>query len=168
MSMNEERTFWQKAGKWAARATWRQALSVPVLYVALGAARGAVLVLPFRLYAPLFGAPSTEPDEAEKASVLTPEAERNGARARRIGVIIEAVARFTPWKSNCLAQALVVAVCLRLLKIGFSVHFGVARTEDAVTAVEAHSWVMVGAFPVTGFRESRGMTCVQTFEHAPA
>ena len=86
-----------------------------------------------------------------------------GARARHIGRTIESVARFTPWNSNCLAQALVAALCLRVARIGFSVHFGMIASEKGAASIEAHSWVMAGAYPVTGYAESRGMTCLQTF-----
>ena len=140
--------------------TARQVLVSPLVFVALGLARATVLSVPFRIYAPIFGdlceeggaapAPSSEPSFA-------------GRRARHIGGTIEAVARFTPWNSNCLAQAIVAAVCLRIARIGYSVHFGMATSDTADQSIEAHAWVMAGAYPVTGYAESQGMTCLQTF-----
>ncbi len=166
--MRHERSLWRKAGEWAGRATVRKTLAAPLLYLALGAARAAVLILPFRAYAPIFGEPCAAGHSKPDAPSLSPEAHHEGARARRIGRTVEVIASTTPWKSNCLAQALVVAGCLRVLKIGFTVHFGVAQPEDTATPIEAHSWVMAGAFPVTGYRESLNMTCVHSFRYTSA
>lgn len=164
--MSEKVSLWRRARKRVARITARQALAAVPLFLALGAARAAALILPFRVYAPLFGepcAPGDPPMPTDEIERRRPEE----ARARHIGRTIESLARFTPWNSNCLAQTIVAAACLRVLKIGFRVHFGVAQSRQAATPIEAHSWVISGALPVTGYRESLGMTCVQTFCYKP-
>lgn len=144
--------------------TARQVLAFPFLFVALGLARATALCAPFRTYAPVFGELCEDPATAPPGVITTPRApSRAGRRARHIGRTIESVARFTPWNSNCLAQALVAALCLRVARIGFSVHFGMIASEKGAASIEAHSWVMAGAYPVTGYAESRGMTCLQTF-----
>ncbi|MEM6494245.1 MAG: lasso peptide biosynthesis B2 protein [Pseudomonadota bacterium] len=163
--MNEKVSLWRRARKGVAKITARQALAAVPLFLALGAARAAALILPFRVYAPLFGDPSPPTQSISPTPSNGVEDRREGARARHVGRTIETVARFTPWNSNCLAQTIVAAVCLRLLKIAFQVRFGVAQSQQAATPIEAHSWVMSGAFPVTGYRESLGMTCVQTFRY---
>ena len=139
-------------------ASLRQLIASPFLFAALGLARAMVLTMPFRFYAPLLGR-----DAPDSAAVSPPPPSEHGWRARRIGGLIEAVAQFTPWNSNCLAQTIVAALCLRALGIGYTVHFGVATNTGTLNALEAHSWVMAGEFPVTGFRESSGMTPVRTF-----
>jgi len=142
----------------------RQALAGPFLFLALGIARAAALSLPFRTYAPIFGELCDDPDTAPPHSIpATREPSREGRRARHIGRTIESAARLTPWNSNCLAQALVAAVCLRIARIGYCVHFGMAPGDKADQPIEAHVWVMAGSYPVSGYAESQGMTCLQTF-----
>ncbi|MEO0589268.1 MAG: lasso peptide biosynthesis B2 protein [Pseudomonadota bacterium] len=144
--------------------TVRQAFAGPFVFIALGIARAAALSLPFRTYAPIFGEVCDDHATAPPSAIpAAREPSREGRRARHIGRTIESVARFTPWNSNCLAQTLVAAVCLRAARISFSVHFGVSPSEKADQPIEAHSWVMAGAYPVTGYAQSVGMTRLQTF-----
>ena len=144
--------------------TVRQVIAGPFLFVALGLARAVVLALPFRTYAPVFGELCENPATAPSPSIPpSREPSLTGSRARHIGRTIEAVAQLTPWNSNCLAQTLVAALCLRTARISYSVHFGVAASAKPAQLIEAHSWVMAGAYPVTGYAQSQGMTCLQTF-----
>jgi len=138
-------------------ASARQLAAAPFVIAALGAARVMVLSVPFRFYAPLLGSPASDNTGSP------PPPKSAGWRARRIGAFIERLAQSTPWTSNCLVQAIVAAVVLRLLGISYAVHFGVARRGEDASALEAHSWVMAGEHPVTGFRDAEGMTCVRTF-----
>ncbi|MEO1729404.1 MAG: lasso peptide biosynthesis B2 protein [Pseudomonadota bacterium] len=159
--MAETTGLWHRANSFIRHTTLRQKFAAPILYVVLGLARAMVLSMPFRSYAPLLG--ELAQDNAACASPSASEANR----AMRIGYLIEGVAQFTPWNSNCLAQAIVASLCLRLLKIGYSVHFGVAKSGDGAASLEAHSWVMAGEYPVTGFEEAQGMTCLRTFRLEP-
>ena len=160
--MAETPGLWRRAKAFARYSALRQKLATPLLVIALGLARAMVLTFPFRVYAPLLG-------ELADDNRATAEPTRKDAnRARRIGKVIETVAQFTPWSSNCLAQAIVASLCLRVLGIAYSVHFGVARKEGGGPRMEAHSWVMVGEHPVTGFEESVGMTCLRTFRLEPS
>lgn len=143
------------------KATPRQLLAAPFLIFALGLARAMVLSVPFRMYAGIFG--SDAPHE-EHSTIISADFDANSrARARRLGALIETLARHTPWRSNCLAQAIVAAVCLRMMGIAYHVHFGVASSSCAEGALDAHSWVMAGDVPVTGFREAQAMIQVRAF-----
>jgi len=157
--MSEPSTLWKRVKTFARHTTIRQKLAAPLLFAALGVARAIVLTLPFRIYAPLLG-------ELAKDNAPTPSPNRRNAnRAMRIGRLIDVIAQFTPWLSNCFARTIVAALCLRMLRIGYSVHFGVAQGEAA--ALEAHCWVMAGEYPITGFEEAKGMTCLRTFRLEP-
>ena len=160
--MADTSSKWRLAKSLIKSTSVRQKLMLPLFYLSLGIARAMVLLMPFRLYAPLLGELA-----GDNGASVSP-APGVAGRAMRIGKLIEAVSQFTPWLSNCLAQAIVASVCLRLLKIGYSVHFGVAKSSDAAAALEAHSWVMAGEYPVTGFAESHGMTCLRTFRLEPS
>ena len=160
--MAETSGVWRRARSFVRHTTLRQKIAAPVLYLALGLARAMVLSMPFRVYAPLLG------ELAKDNAACTSPTASQANRAMRIGYLIEGVAQFTPWNSNCLAQAIVASLCLRRLKIGYSVHFGVAKSGDAAASLEAHSWVMAGEYPVTGFEEAQGMTCLRTFRLEPS
>ncbi len=154
--------LWRRAQLFARHSTPRQKLATPLLVAGLGLARAMVLTLPFKTYVPILG--QLADDNAGAAE----PARSDGFRAQRIGKLIEAVASFTPWNSNCLAQAIVASLCLRVLGIGYSVHFGVAPKGGIGSSVEAHSWVMAGEHPVTGFEGSIGLTCLRTFRLSPS
>ncbi len=111
-------------------------------WLLLGLARAAVLCLGFRRIAPWLGRPVAEPP-----SLLSLD-ERGWRRARQIGRTLRLSARHTPWKSNCLAQALAARCLLGLFGIPHVVCFGVARSD--ASQLQAHAWVIAGQSFVTG------------------
>lgn len=148
--MQKFEVFWRRFVLW-------QKLIAPFVWIGLGLSRLAVLTLPFRLYAPVLGKPAL----GLHASVETHDAAR--LKAKRVSEVIRTVAKYTPWTSNCLAQALTASVMLRCLRIPSTAHFGLTKDTDDAKLLEAHAWVMSGSQPVTGYRESVGMTLVKTF-----
>lgn len=137
------------SGPWAKlRRFWRRPLFERLWFLPvwglLGIARLIVLIVPgSRL---LSGLGQTEGGLA--LSLLPTMAQSQ--RAGRIGRIIRSAAAYTPWHSNCLAQALVA----RLLLVGYSVphvlFFGLSHGGAKMGRLEAHAWVMVGATAITG------------------
>jgi hypothetical protein len=71
---------------------------------------------------------------------------------------IRAAARVVPWNAVCLPQAMVAAVLLRLARVGYTVHLGVARGEtdrrasdgESVPGLHAHAWCVADGRVVTG------------------
>lgn len=116
-------------------------LFVPV-WLLLGIARAAVLTIPFRRIAPVFGA-----DARGQSFVPIIDTDAT-ARARRIGRQIRLVARYCPWDANCLAQAITAALMLDIARIPYAMFFGVCRNEKG--GMDAHAWVASGRAHVTG------------------
>ena len=84
---------------------------------------------------------------------FTPEVnERQEAMARRLGLAVRRAARFTPWTSNCLTQALAVQHLLSRKGISGRLYLGVKKYPQAPEkpGLSAHAWVACGTEVVTG------------------
>ena len=77
-------------------------------------------------------------------------------KARRIGYLVRGVAKYTPWESKCLVQAITAKIILGFYQIPYGLFFGL--TKDKIQYSEsdrqAHSWVVSGPICVTGGRSS--------------
>ena len=119
----------------------------------LGLARLAVLTLPLRWIAPYLGQPMQE----------SPDTNRPEQRAAVEGVAwaVQTMSRYTPWDSNCLAQAIAAKRMLQLYDIPSTLYLGVAREDSE--GLEAHAWLRSGALVVTGAQEMPRFTVLSTF-----
>ena len=112
-------------------------------WLLLGLSRLAVLLLPFRRVAAVLGGRS-------EAAVWVPLLDRDQeATALRIGRAIRSASRFTPWSSNCFAQALSARILLAMHRVPCMLFFGVSRDGGSARMV-AHAWVAAGRIRVTG------------------
>jgi len=75
----------------------------------------------------------------EEAAMLTRE-------ARRVQWAVETAARNLPWKPVCLPQAVAATQLLRRRGIASTLYLGI----DPAEGYDAHAWVRVGRFIVTG------------------
>ncbi|MBU0493234.1 MAG: lasso peptide biosynthesis B2 protein [Chloroflexi bacterium] len=123
----------------------------------LVAARLVVLLIPFRYIAPLLGS-----HMAMSPTALLPE---QAARSRQVGWAVRAVARRTPWDSNCLAQAIAGKMMLRRRGIASTLYLGVAKDEDKDLA--AHAWLRSGDQILTGGSAQERFTVLSTFAERP-
>lgn len=71
------------------------------------------------------------------------------ARSLQIGSAVRLAARYTPWDSNCFAQAVAARLLLGLYGIPYALYFGVLR-ESGSSGLTAHAWVATGRVRVTG------------------
>ena len=147
--------------KW--RSFWKfpllDKMVIPIVFILLGLARIIILAVPFRYYANLLG--QYRRTEIFTPVLATPQIEW----ARRIGRIVRATAKITPWESLCLVQALVASVLLRTMKLPYILHFGLAKnidTED-IEPMKAHAWVTAGCVAVTGGRSLFKFTVVGSY-----
>lgn len=139
-------SYWEGKLQTVRRWPLSDQLKIPLVWVLLGLARAAILGLPFRWYAPLFG-------QSVGLAVFTPVlTAAQTIHARRIRRLLESTAKYTPWESKCLAQAIVAVVLLRWAAIPYSLHFGLAKHSLPKTNAvrDAHAWVTAGAVAVTG------------------
>lgn len=59
-------------------------------------------------------------------------------------------ARYTPWNSNCLPQALVAKFWCQRYKIPYLFFIGLAKKSDLPLGRDAHAWITAGAVAITG------------------
>jgi len=112
------------------------------VYGLLGLARLAILTLPFCWISPWLG---ESVQLAGRSPLLNPGQAR---AARRAGRLVRMAARYTPWESKCLAQAMVAKFLLVGWRVPYAFYFGVAR--DPREGMKAHAWVCAGPVYVTG------------------
>jgi hypothetical protein len=128
-------------------------------WVLLGYTRAAILTVSFkRLAAPLerrrdaIGPPSLTPEQYYQAS--------------RIGWLVSAAARSTPWQSLCLSQVLVTQRLLAYRGIPGQLYLGVRRgceQTGAPNGLSAHAWLQCGDQIVNGAAGHERFTVVSTF-----
>jgi len=116
----------------------------PFVFMGLGLARAAVLLVPFPRLSRRFG-------QSMGAVALVPLATPSEARkAALVGRVIRAVALRTPWESNCLAQAILARALLGLLRVPYALHLGLRSSPAVADDPIAHAWVACGRVFVTG------------------
>ncbi len=121
----------------------------------LGSARLRVLLVPFnRIAASLGNHGQTAPE------VLTPQ---QSSRAKQIGWAVRAIARRTPWNSNCLAQAIAAQWMLQHRGIPSTLYLGVRKSADDADNIDAHAWLTCGDMILTGKRQYLAFTIVSQF-----
>ena len=145
----------RKIGTWSAQPAFVKLWSGPV-WLALGAAKLAILLVPFKRIAAYAGVP-----QGVEPWVPLASAEQR-RRALLVGRTITAVAKNTPWDSNCFPQALTARLLLGLYGIPHAIYFGLARDPDG-EELKAHAWVVCDRLPVTGGHSFQIFTVVGMF-----
>jgi hypothetical protein len=124
-------------------------------FLLLGAARMAVLILPFRWLARSLGKHMKETDK------LLPPADLK--LARTIGAAVQTAANYTPWGSVCLPQAVAAQWMLKRRHIAGTLYLGVMKDETKPEKLAAHAWLRCGPAILTGAKGHRQYTVVSTF-----
>lgn len=119
----------------------------------MGVARLAVVTLPFRWVMRAGGT-----HMAESPRELDP---RRAEQVERVAWAVNTVRLFTPWDSNCLAQALAGARMLQRRGIASTIYLGV--TAASPQELGAHAWLRCGAKVITGDRQLDTYTAVSSF-----
>jgi hypothetical protein len=141
--MSPARPF-RKARSFLRHDGFVQAWFLPV-WVGLGVARALVLTVSFRRMAPRFGRPVG--DGGALAPICDAALER---RAVLIAHTIRLAAAYTPWDSNCFAQAVVARALLGIYGVPYVLSFGVMRDNGKPSGIKAHAWVTCGRVVVSG------------------
>jgi hypothetical protein len=122
----------------------------------LGLARLAVLTLPFRWVMRACGVHMAEsPRELDAAGA---------ARVERVAWAVDTARLFTPWDSNCLAQAIAGARMLRRRGVATTTYLGV--TAAGPQELGAHAWLRAGPDVILGDRQLDNFTTVSSFATA--
>lgn len=125
----------------------------------LGWARAATLTISFKLIV------SSLQHYREKTAPPALELEER-EQAMRIGRLVAQAARYTPWKSPCLVQVLVVQRLLARRGIPGQFHLGVRKGEttgEQSNGLQAHAWLVCDDLIVNGDDGHEAFTVVSTF-----
>lgn len=135
------------------RSDWAFRLLLIQVGLLLGFGRMSVLLIPFRKIAIWLG------ESGEETSVVVEGVKIS--QLIRVSSAIEAVSKYTPWKSNCFAQALCAHWILGRRHIPHTVYFGVIKEGE--NTMKAHAWLRAGKSIITGRKSHKGFTVVGKF-----
>ena len=144
----------RKAGSWRRKPAEERLWFAPA-FLLLGLARATLVAVPFRRIAPSLGY------DLKTAAVVPLASEDEVVRALHIGRAVRTAARYTPWQSRCLAQAMAARVLLAMNGLPYGLYLGVENSRDS--GMTAHAWVCTGPAAVTGGRSFGRFTVVGTF-----
>ena len=144
----------RKANAWRRKPPEEKLYFAPA-FLLLGLARAALLMVPFRRIAPFLG------HDMKTAASVPLAGQQEVARALHIGRAVRTAARYTPWQSRCLAQAMAARVLLGASGLPYGLYLGVEQGADA--GMTAHAWVCTGPAAVTGGRGFGQFSVVGTF-----
>jgi hypothetical protein len=138
--------------------SWHDRLLLMEAAIYLGAARLALLTIPFRLIAPYLGK-QVAPEQVAPSLLLAPSG------ARRIGWAVELMGRHTPWDSACLARS--IAGKFMLKRRGLSSWLFLGTMKDPGGDLRAHAWLRYGKEVLTGDGALEGFTALSAFGDPP-
>jgi hypothetical protein len=121
-------------------------------YFRLGFARLAVLVIPYNKLSRRFGIPMLE---------SLPTVPDNRELLVKISWAVQSASKYTPWESNCLAQAIAAMKMLRSRGMTSTIYLGMAKGEKE--DMGAHAWLRSGDTFVVGAGNSQEYTVVATY-----
>lgn len=134
--------------------SWEDRLLALETVFILGFSRLAVILLPFRWIAHFLGEVNKEtPTRTTSFDQIV----------LRIGKIIKLAASHTPWKSNCLAQAIAGKIMLARRHIPSTLYLGVAKEKTHPAGMSAHAWLRCGNRVIIGDQNRQEFTIVGRF-----
>lgn len=124
-------------------SAWRKFLALPLrrklllieAWIYLGAARGALLNVPFRRLSRHLG-------KRLDPAVETPSSGASPVAAQDIGWAVQLMSRHTPWESACLAQSIAGKFMLKRRGLGSLLALGLRKDEAG--KLTAHAWLRSG------------------------
>ena len=140
------------------RHTWRERQLFLAAFCWLGLMRLLVLALPFQWL--LSGLRLRPCAMQPQASCEMPPA------VALIRCAVQSASGYTPWTSNCLAQALAAQRMLHRRRLPSTLYIGVAKPADQ--PLTAHAWLCCGEAFVTGEAGWRQFTPIACLERGRA
>jgi hypothetical protein len=109
-----------------------------------GIARAAIKFLPFSYLTPYFG---TFGKTITLSQLISSQQLQQAVQIRKS---ITLAAKYTPWESNCLTQALVAKFWCSLYKLPYAFYIGFAKSKESASGFKGHAWVTTGPIAITG------------------
>ncbi len=85
------------------------------------------------------------------------------SKATRMGQLVNMVANNTPWKFQCLAQALCIKWLLNRYKIPSVFYLGALLTKNTTPEMKAHAWVEVREHTIIGSPQHKHYKVIASF-----
>ena len=126
---------------------WFKAM-LGINYILCGIAKGSINLLSLPRLSPYFGKFN------KMTTVSTIATPKQINRALFIGKSVKIAAKYTPWDSSCLTQAMVAKFWCSVFKIPYILYIGFAKSADAPSGYDAHAWITAGPVVLTGGRGS--------------
>ena len=109
-----------------------------------GIARASINLFSYRLISKWFG-------QSCRMTVVSSLPDKDQIqRAILIGRSIRLAARYTPWNSSCLTQAMVAKFWCQRYNIPYMFFVGLAKNSSKPLGQDAHAWVTSGPVAITG------------------
>lgn len=122
----------------------KQKIMFFINYFLCGIARAAILLFTYPSLSPYFG------NSTRMLKVSTLLSEEQTRQAKIISQSIKLAARYTPWYSNCLTQAMVAKFWCTYYNIPYMFFIGYAKESTKPLGEDAHAWVTAGSITITG------------------
>jgi len=139
----------------------RQKLLMLEAMILLLAARLAVVLVPFKRLAGGFGKQQSNSEFKMQNSEFENQKLVDDEAVRRLGSMVQRVAKYVPWKAKCLEQAIAVKWMLAWRGLPATVFFGVKNSQEG--DLKAHAWVRSGRVIATGGRNHRQFKVINVF-----
>jgi hypothetical protein len=134
---------------------WADRLLLFDAFTRLGLTRVILLLVPFKYIAPRLGRQIVKlPDEPGHGDLL-PE------WVGRVAWAVETAARYTPWESACLAQAITGKFLLKQRGLGTRLFLGMKKDLDG--KLSAHAWLKAGRIILIGASGHETFTVLSVF-----
>jgi hypothetical protein len=141
----------------ATKLKWYQFSWLLLMYPLSGLIRASVLTIPFKYLNKALGS------HHKNHQLCTLFTEQQITKARQIGQTIRIMSKYTPWKSNCMVEAILARMWLSWHKIPYVFYMGAYMTKDPAEPMKAHAWVTTGYLYVVGGRGHQKYAIVSTF-----
>lgn len=76
---------------------------------------------------------------------------------------IKQASAYTLWESSCLVQSLTAQKMLKKRAISGVIYIGVKRDKSEQKELQAHAWVQIGKYVITGEKEDKLFAIVSVF-----
>lgn len=137
--------------------SWRRKLWFLAMYPLSGFVRLAVLCTPFKYLSHFLG----HHYRNYQLCVLVSDAQLQ--TAREIGCTIAILDKYTPWKTNCMVDAILARIWLSAYRIPYVFYLGAYLTKEVSEPMKAHAWVGVGPRLIVGGKGHLRYAIVSTF-----
>jgi hypothetical protein len=126
------------------RISFKHKILFMINFLLCGFARAAINIFPLKYLTPYFG------QFQKTLTISTLISDKQRRQASLIGRAVRLAAKYTPWDSSCLTQAMVAKFWCRLYRIPYVFYIGFAKSETEPSGYMAHAWVAAGPVRITG------------------